>query len=135
MTIDEYFLAIDDDNHRKQLVVLWRAVLSALNVEKVDSLSLRFAWGMPSVYYGSTPVVHMAAMKKHIGIYPGSQAIEEFSHRLSQYKTTKGAIQIPYGVDDTDILVKRVTDIALWLWAKNNRSEVHTVRRGKGKSE
>ena len=121
MTIDEYFLTIDDDNHRKQLIVLWRAVLAALNVEKDDSLSLRFAWGMPSVYYGSAPIMHMAAMKKHIGIYPGPQAIEEFSHRLSRYKTTKGAIQIPYGADDIDIPIKLVTDIALWV--KNNRAK------------
>jgi uncharacterized protein YdhG (YjbR/CyaY superfamily) len=35
-------------------------------------------------------------MKNHIGIYPGAAAMEHFAARLTEFKTSKGAIQLPY---------------------------------------
>lgn len=40
-------------------------------------------------------LVHFAAFKNHIGFYPGSIAIEDFSKELKEYKTSKGAVQFP----------------------------------------
>src|SRR6266513_958539 len=40
-------------------------------------------------------LVYYAAYKKHIGLYPISSAIKAFQRELSDYKTSKGAIQFP----------------------------------------
>ncbi len=43
-----------------------------------------------------TYIIHFAAFKKHIGVYPGEAAMVHFANRLTEYKTSKGAIQLPY---------------------------------------
>ena len=40
-------------------------------------------------------LVYYAAFKNHIGFYPVSSAIKTFQKELSDYKTSKGAIQFP----------------------------------------
>lgn len=64
-------------------------------------LSEKISWGMPT-FVQKKIVVQFMAHAKHIGFYPGPQAIEHFSGRISVYKTSKGTIQfsldrpIPY---------------------------------------
>jgi len=53
-------------------------------------------------------IIHFAAHKKHIGLYPGPKVIEVFSHRLEGYKITKGAIQI---ANDTPLDSSLIRDI------------------------
>lgn len=48
---------------------------------------------MPTFYLKGN-LIHFAAHKKHIGLYPGAEAIEYFTKDLQTYKTSKGAIQI-----------------------------------------
>jgi uncharacterized protein YdhG (YjbR/CyaY superfamily) len=59
------------------------------------SLKEKISWQMPT-FYAKHNVIHFAAHKNHIGIYPGPDAIERFSDRLKGYKVSKGAFQIPY---------------------------------------
>lgn len=40
-------------------------------------------------------LVHFAAYKNHIGFYPAPKSIEQFKYKLSDYKSSKGAIQFP----------------------------------------
>ncbi|MFV0343853.1 MAG: iron chaperone [Anaerocolumna sp.] len=55
----------------------------------------KISWGMPTYdYYGN--LIHFAAAKKHIGIYPGENGVAAFKDKLTEYKTSKGAIQIPF---------------------------------------
>jgi uncharacterized protein YdhG (YjbR/CyaY superfamily) len=41
-------------------------------------------------------VIHYAANKNHLGIYPGLSGMEHFAGELAAYTTSKGAIQFPY---------------------------------------
>ena len=49
-------------------------------------------------------LVHFAAFKNHIGLYPTPRGIDEFKAELSAYKEGKGSVQfpldkpIPYGL-------------------------------------
>ncbi len=52
-------------------------------------------WGMPT-YRMKTNVIHFAAQKKHVGLYPGPDAVTVFSQRLSGYEMSKGTIRFPY---------------------------------------
>ena len=69
------------------------------------------SWSMPTYWKGHN-IVHFAAVKNHIGFYPGAEAVEFFQEDLKQYKTAKGTIQIPYGELDTALIEK----IARWCW-------------------
>src|SRR5512145_2456087 len=40
-------------------------------------------------------LIHFAGYRNHIGLYPGSRAIEEFKDELSGYTTSKGTVQFP----------------------------------------
>lgn len=53
-------------------------------------------------------LIYYAAYKNHIGIYPGSEVIVFFKDKLTAYKTSKGAIQIPH---DAALPLKLIEDI------------------------
>jgi uncharacterized protein YdhG (YjbR/CyaY superfamily) len=40
-------------------------------------------------------LVHFGAFKNHIGFYPTASGIEAFKDKLSPYKSSKGAVQLP----------------------------------------
>lgn len=54
----------------------------------------KISYGMPTFYFNGN-LIHFALFKNHLGIYPGSDAIDYFKDQLTSFKTTKGAIQIP----------------------------------------
>lgn len=57
------------------------------------------------------------AFKKHIGLYPGAKAIENFSDRLTEYKTSKGAVQLPYS---KPLPLSLIAEIAKWCYETEN---------------
>ena len=76
----------------------------------------RISWRMPT-YWKDHNIIHFAAFKKHIGIYPGPEAIIHFEERLSGYKTSKGAIQLPY---DKHLPIELIADITKWCYETGN---------------
>ncbi|WP_312644691.1 DUF1801 domain-containing protein [Hydrogenoanaerobacterium sp.] len=63
--------------------------------EEAPESAEKISWGMPTfVYHGN--LVHFAAHKNHIGFYPGESGISSFKDALSEYKSSKGAVQFPY---------------------------------------
>lgn len=70
----------------------------------------RISWSMPT-YWNKHNIIHFAAFKNHIGIYPGPKAIEHFAERLLEYKTSKGAVQLPYS---KPLPLALIADIAIW---------------------
>ena len=41
-------------------------------------------------------LVHFAGQRHHVGVYPVVSGVENFKDKLTEYKTSKGAIQFPY---------------------------------------
>lgn len=76
----------------------------------------RISWSMPT-YWKEHNLIHFAAHKKHIGIYAGVEAMIAFADRLAPYKTSKGALQIPY-VDPLPL--ELIADIARWCRTTGN---------------
>lgn len=110
--INEYINSCSDDIQSK-LKELREAILNA-----EPKLTEKISWQMPTFHLNGN-VIHFAANKKHIGIYPGEQAIEKFEDRLKPYKTSKGAIQIPY---DKELDVNLIQDIVKFnVLVNNNR--------------
>jgi uncharacterized protein YdhG (YjbR/CyaY superfamily) len=65
---------------------------------------------MPTFWQGEN-LIHFAAFKNHIGLYPGGEATSKFAESLAVYKTSKGAIQLPL---DKPIDYGLITDIVKW---------------------
>ena len=105
-TVDEYILA-QDESVRGQLQSI-RTVLRRALPEAAEKIS----WSMPTYWQGQN-IIHFAAQKKHIGLYPGSEAVEQFAEKLAQAgcKYSKGSIQIPYG---ENLPLSLVAEIAEW---------------------
>ena len=69
----------------------------------------KMAYGMPSYYYHEN-IVHFAAFKHHIGLYPTPNGVEGFEPELRGYTWSKGAIQFPVKDTVPMDLIKRITE-------------------------
>lgn len=107
-TIDEY-IALCQEDIQPRLNELRGIILSA-----APDLTEKISWKMPT-FYCQGNVIHFAAHKKHIGLYPGVE-IESFADRLKSYKTSKGAIQIP---NDMKFDIQLIKDIVMFNIALN----------------
>jgi uncharacterized protein YdhG (YjbR/CyaY superfamily) len=76
----------------------------------------RISWSMPT-YWNKHNIIHFAANKNHLGLYPGGKAIEHFASQLSEYKTSKGAVQFQY---NEPMPLKLIADIAKWCYETGN---------------
>ena len=62
-------------------------------------------------------IIQFAGFKNHVGLYPGPEAVREFSERLKGYKTSKGTIQLPYS---GTVPAGLISDIARWCYETGN---------------
>ena len=110
-TIDEYIWA-QDEAKRYDLRYL-KDILHEALPDAVEKIS----WSMPT-FWKEHNILHFAASKKHIGFYPGPEAVNHFSKELEAYKTDKGTIRIPYWKIDKDLIIK----IAKWCIETGNHA-------------
>lgn len=103
-SIDEY-IALQPEAVRPLLQRI-RETIHAAAPEAIEKIS----WQMPTFWQGEN-LIHFAVFKKHIGLYPGGEATSEFAERLAGYKTSKGAIQLPFG---KPVDYNLITDIVRW---------------------
>lgn len=87
-TIDDYIAACPE-NVREQLREL-RATIRAAAPEAQEKISYQ----MPTFALNGN-LIHFAAYKNHIGIYPTPSGITEFKEALAGYKQAKGSVQFP----------------------------------------
>ncbi len=104
--IDSYIASCPPE-HRARLEDI-RAVIRRY----APAATERISWGMPT-FYRNGNLIHFAIAKKHIGIYPGAEAIEAFRERFDRedIKYSKGALQLPH---DRDLPVDLIRDIVLY---------------------
>ena len=111
MTIQEY-IDSQEVNVRERLNTIYEAIRSA-----IPDAEERISWGMPTFWKGRN-IIHFAPAKKHIGLYPGPEAVEAFREQLKDYKTSKGAIQLP---NNKELPLSLVAEIARWSYEKNRK--------------
>ena len=118
-TVEEY-IAAQPEEVRPYLKEVRDALRTALP-EAEEQIS----WSMPA-YWNKHTIIQFAGFKKHAGLYPGPEAVQRFSERLKEYKTSKGAIQLPY---NRPVPVELISDIARWCFEKENRTLSKTCKR------
>ena len=87
-TIDEYIAAQAEEV--RPILEKIRATIKNAAPQSVEKIT----YSMPTFWQGQN-LIHFAANKKHVGIYPGELSQLPFTQQISAYKTTKGAIQLP----------------------------------------
>ena len=110
MIIDEYILSQPE---KVQEVLI--AVRNTISVVLPDAEE-RISWGMPT-WWKNHNLIHFAAQKGHVGIYPGAEGVETFAEELDEkgYKHSKGAIRFPYGRVDLELIGR----VAEWCGRNN----------------
>ena len=113
-SVDEY-IAAQDEMIQPKLNEIRTVLRSAL-----PDAEERISWSMPT-YRKDHNIIHFAAQKKHIGLYPGPEAVAYFSGRLDQAGLlySKGSIQIPYS---DDLPLELIAEIADWCRSTGNHA-------------
>lgn len=108
-SIDEY-IAAQDEAVQPQL----NEIRSALRAALPDATE-RISWSMPTYWKGRN-IIHFAAAKKHLGLYPGDDATAAFADELAGYDVSKGTIRLPY---DQPLPIGLIQAIAQWCYEKH----------------
>ena len=103
-TVDEY-ISRQEESLRPILMVLRTTIRDA-----IPDAQERISWGMPTWWEGRN-LIQFAANKRHIGLYPGEEAIVFFKDRLSGYVTSKGTVRLPL---DKPLPLDLISDMAKW---------------------
>ena len=111
ITIDAYIEA-QEPAIQDRLIAIRDTIRAA-----IPEAEERISWQMPTFWRGRN-IIHFAAGKNHIGLYPGTEAVEAFLPRLSAYKTSKGAIQLP---NNKELPLELVAEIARWSYERNSK--------------
>ncbi|MHB1152436.1 MAG: iron chaperone [Eubacteriales bacterium] len=109
-TIDEY-IAAQSENVQPFLIQVRNTIRDVL-----PDAQERISWSMPT-YRDKHNIIHFAAFKNHIGLYPGDKAVENFRERLNGYKLSKGAVQFPY---NKPLPLSLIAEIAKWCYETGN---------------
>jgi uncharacterized protein YdhG (YjbR/CyaY superfamily) len=105
MNIDEYISGFTGET-RASLTALRQAIHEA-----APEAEEGWSYQMPTFKLRKKNLVHFAAWKGHIGLYPGPAALEFFKPELSGYKGSKGAVQFPI---DQPLPLELIRQIVIW---------------------
>lgn len=72
----------------------------------------KISYGLPT-FHQEQNLIHFAAFEGHIGVYPGSEAMEVFAEELKGYSTSKGTIRIPLTEPLPFPLIRRIVQYRL----------------------
>jgi uncharacterized protein YdhG (YjbR/CyaY superfamily) len=77
--------------------------------DTVPEAKEKISYGIPTFTLNDKNLVHFSAYEKHIGFYPGSNAIEIFAKELESYNTSKGTVQFALNKPIPYDLIKTIT--------------------------
>ena len=103
-TIDEYInnFPLDIQGILEKI----RSIIQKAAPESTEAIS----YGMPTFKFNGN-LIHFAAFKNHIGLYPTPSGIAAFSKDLSPYRSSKGAVQFPLTQPIPYDLIRKITEL------------------------
>lgn len=104
--IDEYIASFPGEVQERLQKL--RAVIRKAAPDAEEAIK----YGIPTFVWKRN-LIHFAAYKNHIGLYPGSKAVESFRDELSAYKFAKGSIQLPLDKPVPAGLITKITKFNL----------------------
>ncbi|MDR1402271.1 MAG: DUF1801 domain-containing protein [Tannerellaceae bacterium] len=122
--IDEYIAGFPDN--MQELMQQLRKTIREAAPEAKEKIS----WGMATFALEGN-LVHFAGNKRHIGLYPGAEAVEAFKDRLSAFKTSKGAIRFPIDKPTPLELVAEIVSFNVMRRKEEVEKRIKGKRKGK----
>ena len=119
-TIDEYIASLPDDVQK--ILEAIRATIKAAAPEAEEKISYQ----MPTFFLNGN-LIHFAAFKNHIGIYPTPSGTQAFKDEIARYQGAKGSIRLPI---DEPMPLELISRIVKFRVAENS-----TKVKAKGKSK
>ena len=109
--IDAYIAGFPADRAARMAEL--RSLLRRLAPQATEKIS----YSMPTLWQGKN-LIHFAAAKNHLGLYPGPAAIEAARDELDGYTTTKGSIHLRWEQPIPEKLVEKLVAYNLQAFAK-----------------
>lgn len=100
-TIDDYIASFPPDT--REILQAVRTTIRQAAPDATEAISYQ----MPTFKLNGN-LVHFAAYKNHIGLYPTPQGVEAFREELSRYKGAKGSVQFPLDQPIPYDLIRRI---------------------------
>jgi uncharacterized protein YdhG (YjbR/CyaY superfamily) len=119
-SIDEYIESFPQET--QTILREIRATIKAAAPQAEEKISYQ----MPTFFLNGN-LIHFAAFKNHIGLYPTPSGTEAFKEEIVQYKAAKGSIQLPI---DEPMPLKLISRIVKFRVAENAQKV-----KAKGKSK
>jgi uncharacterized protein YdhG (YjbR/CyaY superfamily) len=101
-TVDEYLTGLPDEV--AAIVERLRAMVHAAVADAGETIS----YGMPTFTLDGLPLVHLAAWKKHIALYPLPAMDDDLAQDVAPFQGTKSTLRLPLGQPVPYELVERV---------------------------
>ena len=113
-TVDRY-IEEQDESVRPYLNEVRRIIRSAL-----PEAQEKISWSMPTYWKGQN-LIHFAASKKHLGLYPGGEATTVFAEKLVDYPdSTRDDMLFIGDTYETDIVGAHNAGLrTVWINRKN----------------
>jgi uncharacterized protein YdhG (YjbR/CyaY superfamily) len=108
-SIDEYIAAFPKETQK--ILKEIRATIKAA----APSAEEKISYQMPTFFLNGN-LIHFAAFKNHIGIYPTPSGTEAFKEEISRYQGAKGSIRLPI---DEPMPLKLISRIVKFRVAEN----------------
>ena len=102
-TIDDYIATFPPDIQLRLEAI--RSVIKAAAPDAVEKISYQ----MPT-FFQQGNLIHFAAFKNHIGLYPAPSGIETFEKKLAEYKHAKGSVQFLHNKPLPLDLIREITE-------------------------
>jgi uncharacterized protein YdhG (YjbR/CyaY superfamily) len=119
-SIDEYIGSFPQGTQK--ILKEIRATIKAAAPQAEEKISYK----MPTFFLNGN-LIHFAAFKNHIGLYPTPSGTEAFKEEIAKYKGAKGSIQLPI---DKPMPLKLISRIVKFRVAENLQKV-----KAKGKSK
>jgi uncharacterized protein YdhG (YjbR/CyaY superfamily) len=110
-SVDEYISAFPEEVQKKLREM--RAVVRTAVPEAEEKISYQ----MPA-YFWKGVLVYFGGFKDHISFFPTGSGISAFEKELTEYKTSKGTIQLPL---NQPLPVQLITRIARFRMEENQK--------------
>ena len=107
LSVDDYFITLSPEQ-RSELERV-REIVQAT----VPDSELVMSYGTPTVRYKGKNLIHFAAFKTHMSIFPGAEAVELLKDQLAGYKVSKGTIQYSLERPLPDKIIVEATNISV----------------------
>jgi len=106
MTVIDTYLENIDSKQRAEL-----ERIRTITTKAVPTAEEKISYGMPTMTYKGKNLLHFAAFKDHMSLFPTSGPTEELAAKLKDFKTAKGTIQFTLEKPLPESLILEIIDL------------------------